>query len=393
MKKFFRIIVAIVLVAVLLGEIGSCAVSVFEPEDTDVVSTVGEVVCVGSEWFETAKLEKYEKWASYYVRLRVVGKGNGGEILEFTVNCDTEMDSEFSEDRSKIPELQVGALVEITHPYKMMHYADYHPDDQRISYVRGYEALSLKLYEGEYNGRWRGLQKNNDYWWGKDFFDNLVGTTSPITVNHVAKITYPMRGYLVYGTEVGTSFSIDRVLWIGPEVCLDGGTRRALNSGATGYTLWANIEHFNEPFDNLDAHQCVFATVNKEDEFTQSKKYKVYDLDEFVGTKKLLVRTDKFDGCNFYYYIKLDSGEVKVLYSEKSNRGYTELCEASASEGSVRGMFPTAFPKGALSGIFPEGVSSGEVYITLESLGDTPVSGELIVAFLPTEELGYPYNE
>ena len=48
MKKFFRIMVAIMLVAVLLGEIGSCAVSVFEPEDTDVVSTVGEVVDVGS---------------------------------------------------------------------------------------------------------------------------------------------------------------------------------------------------------------------------------------------------------------------------------------------------------------------------------------------------------
>ena len=384
MKKFFRIIVATILVAVLLGEIGSCAASVFEPEDTDVVSTVGEVVDVGSAWFDAAKLEKYEKWASYYVRLRVVGKGNGGEILEFTVNCDTEMDSEFSEDRSKIPELQVGALVEITHPYKMMHYADYHPDDERISYVRGYEALSLRLYEGEYNGRQRGLQKNNDYWWGKDFFDNLVGASSAITVNHVAKITYPMRGYLVYGTEASGNFSIDRVLWIGPEVCLDIGTRRALNSGATGYTLWANIEHFNEPFDNLDAHQCVFATVNKEDEFAQHKKYKVYNLDEFVGTKKLLVRTDKFDGWNFYYYIKLDSGEVKVLYSEKSNRGYTELCEASASEGFVRGMFPTAFPQGAFS---------GEVYITLESLGDTPASGELIVAFVPTDELGYPYNE
>ena len=384
MKKIVKIIIAILLLAALLGEIGSCAASFFEPEDTDVVSTVGEVVDVAAAWFDAAKLEKYEKWASYYVRLRVVGKGNGGEILEFTVNCDTEMDSEFSEDRSSIPELQVGALVEITHPYKMMQYADFHPDDERISYLRGYEAISVKLYEGEYTDRQRVLQKNNDYWWAKDFYDNVIGTQDAIAVTHVAKITYPMRGYLVYGVEIGESFSVERILWIGSEVFLDPGTSRALNSGAVGYMLWVNINYSNRPFDNLYAHQCVSATVNREDEFAQHKRYKVYDLEEFVGTKKLLVRTDKFDGGDFYYYIRLDSGEVRALYSEKSNRAYTVLCEASFSGGSVRGKFPT---------VFPEGLFSGEVYITLESIGDAPVSGELIVAFFPTEEFGYPYNK
>ena len=385
MKKFIRVLVAIVLVAILLYELGSCAFNMFGPQDDDVVSTVGEVVSVEPHWLGYLNDEEHQRWACYYIYVRPVGKGNNEELLLFTVNCDTEMESEFGADRSKIPELQVGSVVEVAHTYKMPSYGDMHPDDDRRNYLRGYEALSISIYEGEYKGRQTVLQKNPDFWWGEGFHfaPTIYGSHTALVVSHVAKVTYPMAGYLVYGYENHGAFMSERVMWLGVGVFLDGATRQALESGAVGWTLWFNDET-GTPFLNLNADQCVYASVNVADEFAQHEKYKVYDIDEFVGTKKILVRTDRFDGKDFYYYIKLESGEIKAVYSEKSQGSYVDLCEVDAKEEPAKGVFPTTFP----SGEFP-----GEIYITLESVGDIPASGELVISFIPLEETDYFRNK
>jgi hypothetical protein len=104
-------------------------------------------------------------------------------------------------------------------------------------------------------------------------------------------------------------------------------------------------------------------------------KYSVYSIDEFIGTKTILVRSIKYEAYNRYYYIKLDTGELKALYKSDSKEEYTEFCSASAVE-----------PK---SGMFSDGVFPGEVYITLESLGDKAVSGELVISLCPIEETDY----
>lgn len=385
MKKFIRVLVAVVLVATLLYELGSCAINMFGPQDDDVVSTVGEVVSVKPRWLEFIDDEKHNRWACYYIYVRPAGRGDNEELLLFTINCDTETASGFGADRSKIPELQVGSVVEITHTHKMLRYSDMHPDDDRKHYLRGYEALSISIYEGKYKGYQTVLQKNPYFWWGEGFHfaPTIYDSHASLVVSHVAKVTYPMVGYLVYGYEDYGTYKSERVMWLGVGVFLDVATRRALESGAVGWTLWVNDET-GTPFLNLNADQCVYASVNTADEFAQHEKYKVYDIDEFVGTKKILVRTDRFDGKDFYYYIKLESGEIKAVYSEKSRGSYVDLCEVDAKEEPAKGVFPTTFP----SGEFP-----GEIYITLESLGDRPVSGELVISFIPLEETDYFRNK
>ena len=378
--RVFRIAVAILLIVVLFSEISSCAIAVFGPQSDDVVATVGEVVSVRSNWFGIANNNGYERWACHYVYVRPVGRGNMEELILFTVNCDTDMVSEFGEDRSSIPELQVGAVVEITHPNEVVRSGDRHPDDEKIHYVRGYEALSLKLYEGKYKARQSVLQKNPDFWWGAgmNLFPGYYGSYNPFIVSYVAKVTSPMRGYLVYGYEDHGLFFSEQVIWIGAGVFLNSATRRVLNSGAVGYTLWVNTEHYY-PFKNLSAVQCVRASVSVDDDFYDGLrgglKYSVYSIDEFIGTKTILVRSIKYEAYNRYYYIKLDTGELKALYKSDSKEEYTEFCSASAVE-----------PK---SGMFSDGVFPGEVYIALESLGDKAVSGELVISLCPIEETDY----
>ncbi len=385
MKRFIRVLVAIVLVAILLAELGSCAFNMLRPQDDDVVSTVGEVISVKPHWLEFIDDEQYKRTACYYIYVRPVGRGNNEELLLFTANCDTEMVSEFGVDRSKIPELQVGSVVEITHTYKMLGYGDMHPDDDRRNYLRGYEALSISIYEGEYKGLQAVLQKNPDFWWGEgfNFAPTIYSTHYPLVVSHVAKVAYPMVGYLVYGYQDHGTFKSERVMWLGVGVFLDGATRRALESGAVGWTLWFHDE-MGIPFLNVNADQCVYANIDVADEFGKYENYKIYDINEFIGTKKILVRTDRFDGKDFYYYIKLESGEVRAVYSEKSRESYVDLCEVDAKEEHAKGAFPTTFP----SGQFP-----GEIYISLENLGDQPVSGELVISFIPLEETDYFRNK
>jgi hypothetical protein len=381
MEKFIRVLVAIVLVAILLSELGSCAFNMFGPQDDDVVSTVGEVVLVEPRWMGYLDDEERQRWACYYIYVRPVGKGNNEELLLFTANCDTEMTSEFGADRSKIPELQVGSVVEITHTHKMLRYSDMHPDDDRRTYLRGYEALSISIYEGEYKGRQTVLQKNPDFWWGEDmnYSSGYYGSPDQFTVSYVARVTYPMRGYLVYGYREETTFRSEEVIWIGVGVFLDSKTRQALESDATGYTLWISTEYVR-PFNNSDAVQCTRAKVGEYDDLYgneyEESDYVVYRIDEFVGTKNILVKPGRYEKYDRYYYFKLDGGEVKALYKNDDKDYYRDLCTASAEGGPVSGMFP--------EGGFPD-----EIYISLESLGDRPVSGELVISFVPLDETDY----
>ena len=367
MKRFIRVLVAIVLVAILLSELGSCAFNMFGPQDDDVISTVGEVVSVEPQWLGYLNDEEHQRWACYYIYVRPVGKGNNEELLLFTANCDTEMVSEFGADRSKIPELQVGAVVEITHEYKMERYNNRHPDDVKRHYVKGYEALSLNLYEGEFQRRQRVLQKNEDY----PFF-TVLGTsryeedTPGINVSYSAKITYPMPGYIVYTGEDYTPY------WISITQRMDSATRRALESGAVEYPLWVYTTR-DVPFDNLNAYPCVFVSASHKDEF-DTQAYKGYYLDEFAGEKRILVRSDSRIGENLYYYVKLYSGEVKVSYSDDYEGEFASLCSVTAEGGVVGNMV--------------ENYSfSGETYISFESVGDIPAKGEIIVSFTPLEKL------
>jgi hypothetical protein len=234
-------------------------------------------------------------------------------------------------------------------------------------YVKGYEALSMNLYEGEFQGRQRVLQKNKDY----PFF-TVLGTsrceedTPGIIVSYSAKITYPMPGYIVYTGEDYTPH------WISITQRMDSATRRALESGAVGYPLWVYTTR-DVPFDNINAYPCVFVSASYKDEF-DTQAYKGYYLDEFAGDKRILVRSDSRIGENLYYYVKLYSGEVKVSYSDDYEGEFASLCSVTAEGGAVGNMV--------------ENYSfSGETYISLESVGDVPAKGEVIVSFTPLEKL------
>lgn len=370
MKKFLRIAVAIYLVVILLLEVGSCAYSILGPQDEDEVSMVGEIYSVSDAWWDVAEDGNYDPRNCYYIKVRPVGWGNNQELLNFTVNCDTEMESEFGPDLSRIPELKVGAIVEITHTYKMFGYGDWHPDDLRNYYVYGYEAFSIRLYEGEYKGYQVVLQKNRA-------FSPLSIAPSWITsynvasdnvVSYVAKVNYPLRGYIVYIE--GDRFPY----WLGEGLIIDPATKRALDSGAVGYSVKIADGH-NHPFNNLKAIQCEYIQISHYADFAQHKKYHEYEISEFVNTKKILVTSKAYHGLEMYYYIKLDSGEAIVSYSENEKKGYNDLCYVNSSGDSVRGTFPT------------EGFN-GETYVLLESIGDVPASGTLIISFVPIEKLG-----
>jgi hypothetical protein len=192
-----------------------------------------------------------------------------------------------------------------------------------------------------------------------------------------------MRGYLVYGYREETTFRSEEVIWIGVGVFLDSKTRQALESDATGYTLWISTEYVR-PFNNSDAVQCTRAKVGEYDDLNgneyEESDYVVYRIDEFVGTKNILVKPGRYEKYDRYYYFKLDGGEVKALYKNDDKDYYRDLCTASAEGGPVSGMFP--------EGGFPD-----EIYISLEGLGDRPVSGELVISFIPLEETDYFRNK
>lgn len=369
MKKFLRIAVAIFLVAVLLSEIVSCGVNIFGPGDEDIVSTVCEIVSVDEDLFDASQQEGYDRRECYYVNARPVGRGNNEELILYTVNCDTDMDSEFSRDRSKIPELQIGAVVEITHTYKISRYSDRLPNDERNDYLFGYEAFSIRLYEGEYRGRQTVLQRNREFSplsIAESWITSYGGTGHDMVVTHVAKVTSPLNGYIVYGED-----HYVEVYWIGAGLLMDSATKRALDSGAVGYSLKIFSES-NRPFNNISAKQCV--RIEMVSNFDSHKKYHEYDISEFVGEKKILVTSDKFHGQKVYYYIELESGEVVASFAENEEDGYTELSCVMANGESAKGELPI-------------GGFAGDIYFSFENTGDVPAAGRLIVSLEPLERL------
>ena len=387
MKRFFRIVVCIVLVLLLFWEIGHYTFLALQPDDMDVVTTTAEIVHASVAW-------QIEEWASYWVYVRPLGKGNNEELLLFTVGTFTETESPLTLEIEKMPELAAGQAVEITHTHKMLRSVDRQYGDEKALYVRGYEALSIKRTTEPYSDRQTVLQETEG--WRLNFLENNDRFPSvSFTVNYVAKITYPMYGYILYGDDNRFSNSGERTLFdcyfVRGDMFMSRKLRKKLENREVGYDVlisdcWSPVSY---AFRNLDAKVCDYIKLEEDalpstSDFIAPKLgdgYAVYNLSNYnkEGFNRR-IDIDEHRASKLYYYIKLDSGSLKIGYDNMpfSFPRY-QICEVSADDEAKEGYL--------VSSVF-----SASWYLDVERVGSEPVNGTLIVSYVPLDEIDYDFD-
>jgi hypothetical protein len=379
MRKFFRILISLILVIMIIGEIGYYTSKLIyektRPGDWDSVTTVGEIVRVKSAWSD------YEPWAGWCIYVRPVGSGNNQELLLFTVNAETDTESPFSMNLEDMPELAVGEIVEIAHTYKMLTASDRHPDDNRSVYVRGYQTYSIKRANGTFNERQRILRLA-DVDWGRIRDSRPLGEL--VTVDHVSKISYPANGYIVYAHGYRGAGAVLQCYWVGLGASVSREMREALESGETGYKIIV-AAHYQYMFENLEAKICDYMELESKgdtsrlpEQYTElHDNYRVIHFNRYNGGSSTRYDRDDFGYSDIYYYIKIEHGKLKVTYWQ-SMVGTNLMCSASEEEVAKSGSVDPG--------------SSTFIYISIKCT-DAPVTGVLIISFVPLDEIDYDFEE
>lgn len=387
MKKVFRILVSIFLVVVLLLEVGHYTFLALQPDDMDVVTTTAEIVFSNVAW------EQPEEWGSYWIYVRPVGKGNNEELLLFTVGTFTETESPFSTDPTKMPELAVGQIVEITHTYKMLSSSDREYGDERGYYVHGYEALSIKRTTVPYNGRQTILRKTEG--WRLNFLEHNSKVGDVVTVYYVAKITYPMSGYIIYGDNNRFPESPIRLFdcyFVRSEMFMSRDMREKLESREVGYNVVIADCWYPTPsaFENLDAN--IVNYIELEEKATSSTRpskmtpkrgenYCIYTFYNYHnGGSNSLENFADNPTSKLYYYVKLDSGSLKLSYDSVPEWYRYSICEISAEDGAKEGSIVSA-------------IFASDWYLDVKTVGSQPVYGTLILSYVPLDEIDYDFEK
>lgn len=227
-KKRIIFIVSLILL-LILGAI-FLAVELFRPK---TATTVGEIVYItqfGQEYGE--ELNDGDSLFVFYVYIKPLGKTENDDWILFTVDKDTETESQKNSDISKMPELSVGTVVEIVHNADIEK-----PGKKSAALVYGYFAESIKAYKGDtasLEGQEIPLKLNKKY-----SFDNVDEKLFEVyggEIVGIVKVKAPISGYIIY-VHHDTGFTPQYILgkyWVDDKTIMDDELRAMIKSGVTG---------------------------------------------------------------------------------------------------------------------------------------------------------------
>ena len=376
MMRILRMIVSVILVLIIVIEVGVYTYKAFEPDPLTAVTTVGEVVYVTTCWVGV------EGWEGYRVYIRPLGKGNNEELILFNINSATVTESPFTMDIEKMPELAVGAKVELTHTYKMIRYNERDPDDDRSTYIRGYETYAIRRTEENFTKEQSLLKREDGYWFVKDFgySDGEV-----LTVLYVAKVKSPMQGYIVYCIDESQKNMHIQAFWIDLGTSMSKKMEKKLESRETGYKVVLSRYMHDYAFDNLDAQVCKYISTLDEVDRTKlpeemvkfGENYRIYTFNYYNGSQSSRIEIEDYDLSEIYYYVKIESGEIRVAYDTIATLGRNLICSADADDGAMKGSVRNYL--------------TTDIFLDIDCVSG-PVCGTLIISFVPLDEVDYDFE-
>lgn len=179
--------------------------------------------------------------------------------IMFKIGYSTEMDSEFSVDLSKMPELAIGNTVELVYKeytkqstYGSSTYVTY--DTVSIKSIDLTSVTDEKLLESP-------LKLSENY-----NFDTRLQTywiKGRGKVLHIAKLDGERKGYLIYVVDFVGTFSPYMCFWVDDNAEIKDEMLARLESGETGYTIQisACAGPTFTPFEYLDIYACISVWV------------------------------------------------------------------------------------------------------------------------------------
>lgn len=230
MKKIIAILLTVAITATLGLSLISC-----EKEVTDTF--FGEVAHVRDTSFARESIENH----SYYVYVKPYGQKENIDWFLFLVNFDSETESKYNTDVTKMPELNIGTIVLITYNTECK---------EDTNNVICYYAKSIKTTTASSPKENKiSLVINDSY----DESDCRMLDYCGI-LKHVTRVYEPEAGYLIYLESEDYTGHVLECFWIE-----DGSTVKSpeivekLNSGEIGYRLHIKELVGDRPLKNCNA--------------------------------------------------------------------------------------------------------------------------------------------
>ena len=232
MKKTNILVLILVLLLVPMLSLYSC--------DVGAKTIIGEVMYV--------KVNPYElrddvsiNVLNYHLYLKPAGQSADAEWIDFNVDIDTTMESDFCKNIEDMPELAIGATVEITFNAK--------PKRKPGSYSASYHVKNIRtvnINDGEEinNPEFDLVYFNNH----KTYFNGDFYSPEGLEVVHVAKADCPEGGYIVY-IDLHESENSLECYWIGSDTVISSTVESLLPDGLVGKRVDVSYEE-TYPFYN-----------------------------------------------------------------------------------------------------------------------------------------------
>ena len=181
MKKTSISVLILVLLLVPMLSLYSC--------DVGAKTIIGEIMYVKVNPYG---LEDPENAQHYYLYVRPIEKSKKTEWILFDVDIDTKMESVFSKNLENMPELAIGATVEIRFEMDM--------EKQGFSFIQ-YQANSIKLRVMD--SAETIDNPNFDLVFDENYLSNCSGSSRQKTgkLIHIAEVDTPESGYIFYVDE------------------------------------------------------------------------------------------------------------------------------------------------------------------------------------------------
>lgn len=232
MKKISVLLLALIMLILPIMSLSSC-----EKEATDVF--FGEVVHIRDTKFARESIENH----SYYVYVKPYGQKENIDWFLFLVNSDSETESKYNTDVTKMPELNIGTIVLITYNTECK---------EDTNNVICYYAKSIKTTTASSPKENKiSLVINDSY----DESDCRMLDYCGI-LKHVTRVYEPESGYLIYLESEDYTGHVLECFWIE-----DGSTVKSpeivekLNSGEIGYRLHIKELVGDRPLKKLQCYQ------------------------------------------------------------------------------------------------------------------------------------------
>ena len=236
MKKTSIVVLILVLLIVPMLSLHSC-------EKEEVITTVGVV-----EYVKSGNIHS--------IYLRPLDHDKNSIWIPINVSEDTETISTFNKDLSKMPELSVGSIIEVT--YKISE-----PNDKLLF---GYNAISVKSSSktAMTDSQETPLRLTEGYHYTND----ALGGTNSGTVVHVARIETPASGYLIYLEDALVANGKLAVYFIDDEaaqhdkrtVFLDNEIKNKIQKFETGYKITV-VGSTQQPFGAIDIESVLYVSM------------------------------------------------------------------------------------------------------------------------------------